>query len=325
MTPLPTTPTTPAIETEHLTRRFGALIAVNDVTLRVQRGEVFGFLGPNGSGKTTTIRLLCAVLEPTAGTARVLGYDVARQADEIKQRIGYMSQRFALYTDLTTRENLEFYAGVYGLSGPLRRQRVDEFIQRAALTEVATTVTGSLSGGLRQRLAFGCAALHRPAILFLDEATSGADPLSRRGFWDAIHSLAAEGITVFVTTHYLDEAEYCHRLGLMREGRLVAEGTPTSLKAGLQDTLIEVDCADPVAALEVAERLPSVQEASLYGHQLHVLLDGGEGSDDPVPVTAALTDAGIAVRSAGRILPTLEDVFVATVRQHSPPPPPAGG
>ncbi|MAG34924.1 MAG: hypothetical protein CL878_01530, partial [Dehalococcoidia bacterium] len=201
-----------AIEAQALTRQFGALVAVDGVSFAVRRGEVFGFLGPNGSGKTTTIRMLCAVLEPTAGTARVLGYDVLEQPEQIKGRIGYMSQRFALYTDLTVRENLAFYAGVYGLTGRERGRRVDEFVERAALTEVANSLGGGLSGGMRQRLAFGCAALHRPDILFLDEATSGADPLSRRGFWDAIHGLAAEGTTVFVTTHYLDEAEYCHRL-----------------------------------------------------------------------------------------------------------------
>jgi len=223
-----------AVEVSGLTKAFGDFTAVDGLSFRVQEGEIFGFLGPNGSGKTTTIRMLCGILAPTRGRAKVAGYDVVKEPEKVKEQLGYMSQRFSLYSDLTVRENLEFYADVYQVPTSGRLQRVADLIAMANLTGRENELATNLSGGLKQRLALGCAIVHRPAILFLDEPTGGVDPVSRRNFWDMIYGLAGEGITVFVTTHYLDEAEHCNTLGLMHNARLIALGTPDELK----------DCAD---------------------------------------------------------------------------------
>ena len=228
-----------AVETRQLTRRFGDLVAVKDLDLRVAQGEVFGLLGPNGSGKTTTIRMLCGLLEPTSGSATVAGLDVAREPDRIKERIGYMSQKFGLYDDLTVAENMDFYAGIYGVGNGARQGRVNDVIGFLGLGGRLAQLVGTLSGGWKQRLALGCAMLHKPAVLFLDEPTAGVDPAARRGFWRTIKSLADDGTTVIVTTHYMDEAERCGRLGLMSRGHLIALGTPAEVAAHVGGATLE--------------------------------------------------------------------------------------
>jgi ABC-2 type transport system ATP-binding protein len=220
-----------AVRTEHLVKRFGGFVAVDDVTLEVRRGEIFGFLGPNGAGKSTTIRILCGLLAPTSGRAAVNGFDVARQPEDVKQSIGYMSQKFSLYDDLAVEENIEFFGGVYGVAPARLAARADAVLRMAGLTEQRRSLTRSLAGGWKQRLALGCAILHEPPILFLDEPTSGVDPIARRQFWDLIYEMAAAGSTVFVSTHYMEEAEYCHRLALMHRGRMIALGAPAALRA----------------------------------------------------------------------------------------------
>ncbi len=308
-----------AVEVEGLTRRFGDFVAVDHISFRIRRGEVFGFLGPNGAGKTTTIRMLCGILSPSEGTARILGIDVARYPDRVKQHIGYMSQRFSLYEDLTVRENLEFYAGVYQVPRRERKRRVRELIEMAGLTGRERELAGHLSGGVRQRLALGCAILHRPPILFLDEPTSGVDPTSRRRFWDMIYGLAEEGVTVMVTTHYMDEAERCHTVGLIHQGRLVALGSPDDLKeTRMRGQILEIDCEPSMAAIDVLMPLPEVQEVALYGLLLHVTVADAAAAIGPI--RAALSAAGITVRSLEQVSPTLEDVFISLVRsgQRSP-------
>jgi ABC-2 type transport system ATP-binding protein len=299
-----------AVETEHLTRRFGEFVAVDDVSFQVAHGEVFGFLGPNGSGKTTTIRMLCGLLAPTGGVGRVLGLDVARQAEQIRAQIGYMSQKFSLYGDLTVRENMEFYAAVYGVPRGERNARIAELVAMAGLAGREDELTGNLSGGWRQRLALGCAIVHRPRVLFLDEPTSGVDPEARRVFWDLIYELAATGVTVFVTTHFMDEAEHCNRIGLMYAGRLVALDTPEALKRGtLAGEVLEIEGTPQDAARDVAERLAGVREVAPHGARLHAIVD--DAARRAPEIAAALSAAGIAEARVERIDPSLEDVFVA--------------
>ena len=300
-----------AVEAVGLTRRFGRLTAVDRVSFQVRPGEVFGFLGPNGSGKTTTIRMLCGIVAPTAGSGRVLGLDAWREAEAVKRQIGYMSQRFALYEDLTVWENLEFYAAVYGVAGPERPGRISEFAARIGLAGLEGERAGQLAGGLRQRLAFGCASLHRPPVIFLDEPTAGVDPVARREFWDVIYALAAEGTTILVTTHYMDEAEYCNRLGLMHQGRLIALGTPEELRRGLVGQVLEVE-AEPVArALEIVSDLPGLREAALFGPAIRVYAPDGVWR--PETVARELEARGVAVRRVEVVPASLEDVFLATV------------
>jgi len=302
-----------AVEVEGLTRRFGEFTAVDAVSFRIRQGEVFGFLGPNGAGKTTTIRMLCGILPPSEGAARVLSIDVARHPDQVKQRIGYMSQRFSLYEDLTVRENLEFYAGVYQVPRRERAKRVRELIEMAGLTGRERELAGHLSGGVRQRLALGCAIVHQPPILFLDEPTSGVDPASRRRFWDMIYAFAAQGVTVMVTTHYMDEAERCHTVGLIHQGRLVALGAPDDLKtAHMRGQILEIDCDLPMSAIDVLMSLPVVQEVALYGLLLHATVT--DAATAAGPILAALAAAGITVRSLEPVPPTLEDVFISLIR-----------
>ena len=298
-----------AITVAHLGRRFGELQAVQDVSFQVRVGEVFALLGPNGSGKTTTIRMLCGLLAPSAGRGTVLGHDVATQGEAIKQHIGYMSQRFALYEDLTVRENLDFYAGLYGVPRRTRGARIASLIEMAGLTSRERQLAGTLSGGWKQRLALGCAIVHQPPLLFLDEPTAGVDPVSRRRFWSMIYGLAQDGVTIFLTTHYLDEAEHAHRVALMYYGRLVALDTPAALRAhGLQGVLLAVDCDQPMLALERLQALPGVREAALYGLELHVIV---EPALTPDLLARTLAEIGIAVGSVRPIAPTLEDVFIS--------------
>jgi ABC-2 type transport system ATP-binding protein len=298
----------PAIEVRGLTRRFGDRIAVNDVTFTVERGEVFAFLGPNGSGKSTTIRMLCGILPPSAGEGRVLGYDIAREAEAIKRRIGYMSQRFSLYEDLTVRENLEFYAGIYEVPRATLGARIDELVAMAGLQGRERQIAGTLSGGWKQRLALGCAIVHRPPLLFLDEPTAGVDPVSRRQFWTMIHGLAASGVTVFATTHYLDEAEHAGRVAMIQDGVLSALGTPAEFKQRfLRGRLYALSCSQPLVALAALQRLPEAGEVSLYGDVLHILTQ----HEDTTPILDAVRAAGIDDASIAPIAPTLEDVFIS--------------
>lgn len=297
----------PAIVVSGLTRKFGDFTAVDHVSFVVRRGEVFGLLGPNGSGKTTLIRMLCGILLPSDGTARVLGFDVVQDPEEVKRRLGYMSQRVALYDDLTVLENLRFYAAVYGLARPVREERIAQFLYESGLAPRSAQLAGSLPGGLRQRLAFGCATLHRPPLLFLDEPTAGVDPAARRGFWEAMYELAEQGTTILVTTHFMDEAEYCNRLALMLRGRLVACDTPGGLKALLPGTLLAIRCAAPADALDVLAQQPWVLESRLAGALVHAVVEPARSAAD---VQAVLEGSGIPVREIQPAAPTLEDVFV---------------
>lgn len=293
----------------NLTRRFGSFVAVDDVSMQVRAGEIYGFLGSNGAGKSTTIRLLCGLLGPTSGRAEVAGFDVARFPEQVKRRIGYMSQKFSLYLDLTVRENLTFFGGVYGLRNPQLRERIAWAVEMADLTGSEDRLTGELSGGFRQRLALASALLHEPQVVFLDEPTGGVDPVARRVFWDLIYALAEQGKTVFVTTHFMDEAEYCHRIVLMDAGKVVAEGSPAVLKDGLGHLLhLEVACSPAARALEVLRGQPFVQGLSIFGTAVHVSTpdrDGGERR-----VREVLGGAGVSVERVAPILPSLEDVFL---------------
>ncbi len=301
-----------AVTVRGLEKRFGDFVAVNRISLDVARGEIFGFLGPNGAGKSTTIRMLTGLLAPTAGTGTVAGFDVVTQAEQIKTRIGYMSQRFSLYEDLTVEENINFYSGIYRLSADKKRDRKEWVLRMAGLEQHRKTRTAHLSGGWKQRLALGCAILHEPPVVFLDEPTSGVDPLSRRAFWDLIYGLSEQGVTIFVTTHYMEEAEYCDRLGLVYRGELVALGTPSELKAtSVQGTVLEVACDRAQDALATLEAIPGVRDAAMCGTTLHVVTD--EQVDLTARVEEALSGAGFAVERVERITPSLEDVFVALI------------
>jgi len=307
----------PAISVRDLTRRFGGLTAVDRVTFETGRGEIFALLGPNGAGKSTTIRMLCGLLRPTSGSARVAGVDVASEPDEVKRRIGYMSQRFGLYGDLRVEENLELYAALYGLRRARYRERRDWAISLTQLGDRLRSRVAELSGGYRQRLALACALLHEPEVVFLDEPTGGVDPVMRRAFFALIDDLAAAGTAVFLTTHFLDEAEYCHRLALVASGRLVAQGTPTSLKARLAgEVLLEVRSDRPGAALAALSRLPILAEATLFGGGVHARAAPGVGEAEALAeVARALRAAGVPAAPPAAAAPTLEDVFLALVRE----------
>jgi ABC-2 type transport system ATP-binding protein len=294
---------------EDLTKVFGKFTAVDHVNFEVERGEIFGFLGPNGAGKTTTIKILCGLLAPTSGVAQVSGYDVSTQPEEIKKNIGYMSQKFSLYEDLTVEENLDFFGGIYGLDSEKKKSRDKWVLEMAGLTDKKTSLTGELPLGWKQRLALGCAVLHEPPVLFLDEPTSGVDPLSRRSFWDLIHDMARQGVTVFVTTHYMEEAEYCHRLSLMSRGKIVALGTAGELKKNwMTESVIDLECDDLMRAAELLDTEPGFTEVAVFGSLLHLV-----APDPEFAVSRAkevLTQAGISVSRIEPITPSLEDVFV---------------
>jgi ABC-2 type transport system ATP-binding protein len=299
----------PAVVAEELSRSFGAFLAVDRLSFQVETGEVFGFLGPNGAGKSTTIRMLCGLLRPSGGTARVGGFDVGCEPERVKERIGYMSQRFSLYLDLTVAENLRFYAGVYGLAEALWRERAAWAVEMAGLTGQEERLAGELAGGWKQRLALGCALLHEPPILFLDEPTSGVDPISRRRFWELIHRLRAGGTTVMVTTHFLDEAEHCDRLVLIYKGRIVALDRPAHLKrTALDGAVIEVLCPAGDRAVELLRQEPMVRQVTPFGRSVHVLVD--EPESGAARVRFRLQQAGIEPEAVTRIEPSLEDVFI---------------
>jgi drug efflux transport system ATP-binding protein len=298
-----------AIVVDHLSRRFGRFVAVDDLTFEVRKGEVFGFLGANGAGKSTTIRMLCGLLTPSAGRALVDGIDVGRDPEGVKRRIGYMSQRFSLYELLTVDQNIRFYAGLYGLRGGRLAARRRFALEMAGLTGREDELARNLSGGWRQRLALGCALLHEPAILFLDEPTGGVDPVSRRDFWRLIDDLSRAGTTVLVTTHYLDEAERCDRVAIIHGGRLAALGAIAELKAAFSSRpILEIRASNPVAAMTALDRWASVEKTSLFGTTLHaVLRDGSVAPDD---VARVLREAGVQVTSLRPVQPSLEDVFL---------------
>lgn len=300
----------PAVVVADLVKSFGDFVAVDNISFETRKGEVFGFLGPNGAGKSTTIRMLCGLLRPTSGRAVVAGLDVATRAEEVRQNIGYMSQKFSLYNDLTVSENLNFFAGMYSVAKADLRNRLDWAIEMAGLRGRENAITGTLAAGWKQRLALGCAVLHRPPIVFLDEPTSGVDPMSRRQFWDMIHQMAADGVTVFVTTHYMDEAEYCNRLVLIYRGRIVAAGSPLELKQKyMAGGLLLVECANVGAALELLQDAPGVEDAAIFGNALHLVV--GDASEAADVVRKFLSDRGVAVSKVEAIRPSLEDVFVS--------------
>jgi ABC-2 type transport system ATP-binding protein len=303
----------PAVRVSGLTKRFGAFTAVDDVSFDVGTGEIFGFLGPNGAGKTTTIKMLTGLLHPTSGTAEIAGLSILRDMEALKSRIGYMSQLFSLYADLTVEENIDLFAGLYGVRRGRLEERKGWILEMAGLREHVGRLTADLSLGFKQRLALGCSVIHGPPILFLDEPTSGVDPVARRNFWDLIYDLSEEGTTVFVSTHYLEEAEYCHRLVLMHRGRLIALDSPAALRASMAEPLLELRTDDAPRAVEAVAGLPGVLEASMYGRDLHVLV--GDETDARPLLADALARAGLVVRSIRRIEPALEDVFVARVRE----------
>jgi len=304
--------TSPAVVVEDLQKRFGSFVAVNRVSFQVARGEIFGFLGPNGAGKSTTIRMLCGILAPTAGGGTVAGFDIRTQAEEIKKRIGYMSQKFSLYQDLTVEENIDFYSGIYRIPRQEKAERKQWVIEMAGLEAHRNRPTAILSGGWKQRLALGCAIIHRPPIVFLDEPTSGVDPMSRRQFWDLIYDLSGQGVTVFVTTHYMDEAEYCDRLGLIYRGELIALGTPEALKTQfMREEVLEVLCEHPERMMAEIEGLPAVKEAALFGRGLHVV--AADGQQAAAAVRGLLAERGVRLDRLEKITPSLEDVFVSLI------------
>jgi len=300
------------IQVEHLTRTFGAFRAVDDVSFDVRRGEVFGFLGSNGAGKSTTIRMLCGLLTPTSGRALVDGIDVGREPEAVKRRIGYMSQRFSLYELLTVDQNIRFYAGLYGLTGERLERRRRFALEIGGLAGRERDLARTLSGGWRQRLALGCSLLHEPPIIFLDEPTGGVDPVSRREFWRLIDGLSHAGTTVLVTTHYLDEAERCDRVAIMHAGRLAALGTTSELKSAFRDRpILEIRAADPVATMTWLDQHPAVEKTSLFGTSVHAVLRSRETSAGQL--RQELADAGLAPHAIEPVVPSLEDVFLDVV------------
>ncbi len=303
----------PVVEVCDLVKCFGNFTAVDHISFTVPRGEIFGFLGPNGAGKSTTIRMLCGLLTPTSGSGRVLGLDILRESERIKQRLGYMSQRFSLYEDLTVKENIEFYGGIYGVTNSRLAERKAWVLEMAGLTERQHSTTGELATGWKQRLALGCAMVHEPDILFLDEPTGGVDPASRRNFWELIYRVAEQGVTVFVTTHYMDEAEHCDRLAMIYRGQLIALGSPRELKENaVQGVLLEAEVEPLMEALAVLETEPAAQDVAIFGNAMHITIAAAE---DEAAVRAAVQRAGITVHTLQPIFPSLEDVFVSLVEQ----------
>jgi ABC-2 type transport system ATP-binding protein len=303
-----------AIVVSGLRKTFGDFVAVDNVDFRVKRGEIFGFLGPNGSGKTTTIRMLCGVIAPTSGGGTVMGYDVVNEPERVRENIGYMSQKFSLFQDLTVDENLRFYSGIYGLTPEKYAERRAYILRMADLEGREDELTGNLSVGWKQRLALGCATIHEPKLIFLDEPTSGVDPTARRQFWELLNDLANEGVTLFVTTHYMDEATHCNRLAFIYRGTIIAEGTPQEVKADLTaDTILQIAVDRGEEALAALEELDSVDEGYMQGSLVHVNL-GRRGAED-AGLREFLVDRGFEVGAIDRVEPTLEDAFVHLVTQ----------
>src|ERR1022692_223656 len=301
-----------SVEMRDLVKKFGSFVAVDHVSLAGEKGEILGFLGPNGAGKSTAIRMLCGLLTPTSGSASVNGFDVGRQPEEIRRTIGYMSQKFSLYDDLTVEENIDFFTGMYGVPREKRAARKLHVLEMANLTGRRDALTRTLSGGWKQRLALGCAILHDPPVLFLDEPTSGVDPIARGAFWHLIHDLAETGHTIFVSTHYMDEAEYCNRLALMYKGRVIALGTPAELKRGLTaHTLLNLEATEPLDTMRALEGLEGVRDVAVFGGGLHVTVDNVRSTS--ARMRERLGAQGFEVRKLERIQPSMEDVFVALI------------
>lgn len=299
-----------SIEVKNLTKKFGKFVSVDSISFNVKQGEIFGFLGANGAGKSTTIRMLCGILEPTGGDALVGGYSIRNEPDKVKTQIGYMSQKFSLYNDLTVEENINFFGGVYGLYNDKLRERKKWVLKVADLEGREKAITGSLPGGIKQRLALGTAVIHEPKIVFLDEPTSGVDPISRRNFWDLINELSSHGITVFVTTHYLEEAEFCNNIILINAGKLIAEGSSKELKTNyLSNTILEIECERTVQAMEILEKEDFVDEVSIFGNNMHIAVNSKYTGEDEIRRILAEKNS-IPVKRMGRIVPTLEDVFI---------------
>jgi drug efflux transport system ATP-binding protein len=298
---------------DHLTKRFDHFIAVDDVSFSMQRGEIFGLLGPNGAGKTTTIRILLGLLAPTSGKGAVLGCDVVKQAEEVRKRVGYVSQKFSLYPDLTVAENFNFYGGVYGVSRKMLNERRDEILRVTGLRGQELIRAASLAGGSRQRLALACALSHQPEFLFLDEPTAGVDPISRRALWDLLYDLAARGTSILVTTHYMDEAENCHRIAFIYQGRIVAEGTAHEMKYNqMRGEVVEIDCEQLDVALTTLRESQLFDEVALYGSTIHAI---GDDLEAKLPrVKQLLSEKQVSLKSAELIAPSLEDVFIARLR-----------
>jgi len=307
----------PAITVEGLTKIFGSFVAVDDVSFEVEEGQIFGFLGANGAGKSTTIKMLCGLLSSTSGTARVGEYDINLQVEQIKRNIGYMSQKFSLYEDLTVEENINFFGGVYGLSDQQLKLRKEWAIEMAGLVGREGSLTRELAGGMKQRLALGCAILHQPRILFLDEPTGGVDPVSRRNFWDLINGLSSGGTTVFVTTHYLDEAEYCNTISLMHAGRIVASGSPGQLKKKwIKNPILEFRSGEIIRAMGIIQSQTWALETTIFGSSLHVSvtdIEAGRGN-----ILRLMKEHGIAVENIRQVEPTLEDVFITLIEGQDP-------
>jgi len=298
-----------SIEVNNLTKQFGDFKAVDNISFTVEKGEIFGFLGANGAGKSTTIRMLCGILEPSGGDARVAGFSIKKESDKVKKNIGYMSQRFSLYNDLTVEENINFFGGVYGLNGKLLEERKNWALEIANLKGKNNILTGSLPGGIKQRLALGTAVIHKPDVVFLDEPTSGVDPIERRNFWDLINHLSDEGTTVLVTTHYLEEAEFCNNIILINAGKLVAEGSSKELKAEhIKNKIFEIECNNAGDALEILEKETFIEEISIFGNNIHLSVD--EKKVDQNKIIESLSSKKILVKNISEITPTLEDVFI---------------
>lgn len=300
-----------AVEVTDLTRKFGDFVAVDRVSLSVEVGQVFGFLGPNGAGKSTTIRMLCGLLLPSSGSGRVAGFDIMTESETIKRHIGYMSQKFSLYDDLSVEENIDFFSGIYNVPRDKRTERKDWVLDMAGLADKRDNLTRSLAGGWKQRLALGCAVLHEPPILFLDEPTSGVDPLSRRQFWDLIAQMAHRGTTVFVTTHYMEEAEYCDELALISRGKMIAKGTPAELKTIIPEDILEIRVEQPFEALEQLEDSGLVKDVALFGDTLHAVVDDADAAT--AAVGDFLAERGLATSAIVQVRPSMEDVFVSLV------------
>lgn len=305
-----------AVRVENLEKVFGDFTAVNRISFNVRKGEVFGFLGPNGAGKSTTIKMLCGLLVPTSGKGTVAGFDIISEGERIKENIGYMSQKFSLYEDLTVEENIDFYSGIYKIPKSRKKKRKNWVLEMAGLEDHRKTKTAVLSGGWKQRLALGCSIIHEPPILFLDEPTSGVDPISRRQFWNLIYSLSSSGVTVFVTTHYMDEAEYCDRIALIYRGDMIALGTSGSLKTEfMKEDIVEIDCSMPQDAMEKIEGFRGVKEVALFGRGLHAV--ASENPEILIPeLTRHLQANGHEVTRMEKIKPSLEDVFVSLIEAY---------
>jgi ABC-2 type transport system ATP-binding protein len=301
-----------AIEVKDLVKKFGDFTAVNKINFSVNPGEVFGFLGPNGAGKTTTIRMLCGLIDPTGGSASVGGFLVGKENDKIKQHIGYMSQKFSLYNDLTIEQNIELYAGLYQTDPKGRKKKKAEILEMSDLVGKENMMAGNLAGALKQHLALGCAMIHEPKIIFLDEPTAGVDPISRRGFWKAINTVAERGVTVLVTTHYMDEAERCDRIAMISAGDLIGLDSPANLKTRIEGALLEIECSQVMVALEALRECGSAQDVALYGVFLHAMVENESASSN---IRDILTNKGLEIKRIEKITPSLEDVFVFMVEK----------